>query len=258
MRTLLFSIAFDGRNYHGFQVQKNAVTVEQVFQDAVETVFGSRLPIKGCSRTDSGVHANQFCISMETQSRIPCSKAVLAMNCNLPPDIAVTDCWEVPEGFHARYSCTGKEYLYRILNRAARDPFSHHLALHYPYLLDVETLHNACQDFIGCHDFSAFCSSGSSVEDTRRTVFRASVERKGDFVEFQVAGDGFLYNMVRIMAGTLLGISRGEIPQDGIPEIIRSGERRKAGITAPPWGLYLNRVFYPNMGDEQEKTSGRQ
>lgn len=258
MRTLLFSIAYDGRNYHGFQVQKNAVTVEQVFQDAVEVVFGSRLPIKGCSRTDSGVHANQFCISMETQSRIPCDKAVLAMNCNLPPDIAVTACREVPEGFHARYNCTGKEYLYRILNRTARDPFSHHLALHYPYSLDVETLHNVCQDFIGYHNFSAFCSSGSSVEDTRRTVFRASVERKGDFVEFLVAGDGFLYNMVRIMTGTLLGISRGEIPQNGIPDIIESGERRKAGITAPPWGLYLNRVFYPNMGDSQEKTSGQQ
>ena len=252
MRTLLFSIAYDGRNYHGFQVQKNAVTVEQVFQDAIEVVFGSRLPVKGCSRTDSGVHANQFCISMETQSRIPCNKAVLAMNSNLPSDIAVTSCREVPEGFHARYSCIGKEYLYRILNRPARDPFSHHLALHYPYPLDVETLHKACQDFTGYYDFSAFCSSGSSVEDTRRTIFQASVKRNGDFVEFLVSGDGFLYNMVRIMTGTLLEISRGDIPSDSIPEIIASCDRRRAGVTAPPWGLYLNRVFYPDLEEYRQ------
>ena len=223
---MLLSIAYDGRNYHGFQVQKNAVTVEEVFQDALVRVFGARLPVKGCSRTDSGVHANQFCISMKTESRIPCERVIPAMNTNLPPDIAVTDCREVLEEFHARYSCIGKEYLYRILNRTARDPFS------------------ACRDFAGYHDFTAFCSSGSAVEDTRRTIFRANVERKGDFVEFRVAGDGFLYNMVRIMTGTLLEISRGSIPVEGIPEILESRDRRRAGPTAPAWGLYLNRVFY--------------
>lgn len=245
----MFSIAYDGRNYHGFQVQKNAITVEQVFQDALERVFGGRLPIKGCSRTDAGVHANQFCISMETASRIPCEKALLAMNVNLPPDIAVVGCREVPEGFHARYSCSGKEYIYRILNRTARDPFSHRLALHYPYLLDVEMLNCACQDFTGCHDFTAFCSTGSSVGDMHRTIFSAEVKREGDFVQFRVAGDGFLYNMVRIMTGTLLEISRGGIALDAIPEIIESRDRKRAGATAPPWGLYLNRVFYPGMGD---------
>jgi len=244
LRNLLLSIAYDGRNYHGFQVQKNAVTVEEVFQDALVRVFGARLPVKGCSRTDSGVHANQFCISMKTESRIPCERVIPAMNTNLPPDIAVTDCREVLEEFHARYSCIGKEYLYRILNRTARDPFSEGRALHYPYPLDTELLRTACRDFAGYHDFTAFCSSGSAVEDTRRTIFRANVERKGDFVEFRVAGDGFLYNMVRIMTGTLLEISRGSIPVEGIPEILESRDRRRAGPTAPAWGLYLNRVFY--------------
>lgn len=247
MRTLLFTIAYDGRNYHGFQVQKNAVTVEQVFQDALEQVFGGRLPIKGCSRTDSGVHANHFCISMETDRSIPCDRVILAMNRHLPPDIAVIRCREVPEGFHARYSCIGKEYLYKILNRPARDPFSHRLALHYPYFLDVEKLNRASGDFVGYHDFSAFCSAGSTVEDTRRTIFRAEMRREGDMVLFLVSGDGFLYNMVRIMTGTLLEIARGEIPPDGIPEIIESKDRRRAGATAPPWGLYLNRVFYPGI-----------
>lgn len=241
----MLSIAYDGRNYHGFQVQKNAVTVEEVFQDALERVFGARLPVKGCSRTDSGVHANQFCISTKTESRIPCERVIPAMNTTLPPDIAVTGCREVPEDFHARYSSTGKEYLYRILNRTARDPFSEGRALHYPYPLDIERLKTACRDFVGYQDFTAFCSSGSCVEDTRRTIFRADVEREGDFVEFRVAGDGFLYNMVRIMTGTLLEIARGSIPVDGIPEILESRDRRRAGPTAPAWGLYLNQVFYP-------------
>ena len=241
---MLLSIAYDGRNYHGFQVQKNAVTVEEVFQDALVRVFGARLPVKGCSRTDSGVHANQFCISMKTESRIPCERVIPAMNTNLPPDIAVTDCREVLEEFHARYSCIGKEYLYRILNRTARDPFSEGRALHYPYPLDTELLRTACRDFAGYHDFTAFCSSGSAVEDTRRTIFRANVERKGDFVEFRVAGDGFLYNMVRIIAGTLLEAGKGRIEPDDMEKIIASCDRSRAGATAPARGLKLVQILY--------------
>ena len=244
-RTLLLSIAYDGRNYHGFQVQKNAVSVAQVFQDGVEAVFHKRLPIKGCSRTDAGVHANMFCISMEVQSAIPCDRVIPALNTHLPPDVAVIACREVPQGFHARYDCVGKEYLYRILNRVPRDPFSGGLALHHPYPLDVERMNAACREFLGEHDFSAFCSAGSDVEDRVRTIHWASVQREGDFVLFRVAGDGFLYNMVRIMTGTLLEVSRGAILPEEIPDILQSRDRSRAGVTAPPDGLYLNRVFYP-------------
>lgn len=244
-RTLLLSIAYDGRKYHGFQVQKNAVTVAQVFQDGVEAVFKKRLPIKGCSRTDAGVHANMFCISIEVESVIPCERVIPALNTRLPPDVAVTDCREVPEGFHARYDCVGKEYLYRILNRIPKDPFSDGLALHHPYPLDLERMNAACQGFLGEHDFSAFCSAGSDVEDRIRTIHWAEVERENDFVLFRVAGDGFLYNMVRIMTGTLLEVSRGAIQPEEIPDIIESKNRALAGMTAPSAGLYLNKVFYP-------------
>ena len=243
-RTLLITIAYDGRNYHGFQVQKNAASVAEVFQDAVEAVFKKRHPIKGCSRTDSGVHANMFCISMEVENPIPCEKVIPALNIKLPPDVSVLDCREVPEGFHARYDCEGKEYVYRILNRIPKDPFSHGLALHHPYRLDLERMNRACQGFLGTHDYSAFCSVGCDVEDHVRTIHWAKVEREGDFVIFRVAGDGFLYNMVRIMVGTLLAVSRGAIEPEDIPDIIASRDRSRAGMTALPCGLYLNRVFY--------------
>ena len=245
IRTLLLTIAYDGRRYHGFQVQKNAVSVAQVFQDGLEQVFGKRISIKGCSRTDAGVHANAFCISLELESAIDCERMIPALNTRLPADIAVLDCREVPQGFHARYDCVGKEYLYRILNRVARDPFLDHLVLHYPYPLDLSSMNKACEAFLGTHDFSAFCSAGSDVEDRVRTIHWANVTREGDMVLFRVAGDGFLYNMVRIMVGTLLEVSRGAIQPQEVEKMIQSRDRGQAGTTAPPWGLYLNRVFYP-------------
>ena len=244
MRNLLVTMRYDGTAYHGWQVQENAVTVQQVFQDALESVFGARLPVTGCSRTDAGVHARMYCCNFRTESAIPCEKIPYALNANLPDDIGVYDCREVPADFHARYSCAEKRYLYRIRNSPFRDPFLLRRALLYRLPLDEALLHRASQAFCGTHDFRAFASAGGSVEDTVRTVSYAAVRRQGEDVFFEVQADGFLYNMVRIMVGTLLGVAEGKIEPDGIPAILAAGDRDRAGVTAPPQGLYLQNVIY--------------
>lgn len=243
-RHLLLTIQYRGTRYHGFQVQKNAVSVAQVLQDAVERVFGERLDVKGCSRTDAGVHANRFALTLRTNAAIPCAAVTRALNVNLPDDIAVLNCREVPDGFHPRYSCLGKRYIYQIWNAPVKNVFLSDLALHWKYPLNVERMDESARAFLGTHDFTAFCSAGGKKEDTVRTITDASVARKGDMVVFSVTGNGFLYNMVRIMTGTLLEISRGGIAPDVIPEILQSRNRSLAGPTAPAHGLYLDEVFY--------------
>ena len=244
MRHLLLTIRYRGTRYHGYQVQQNAVTVAQTVQDAVERIFGERLPIKGCSRTDAGVHANCFALTLRTASVMACDAVVRAMNVHLPSDIAVTGCREVPDAFHPRYDCKGKRYLYRIYNGTVRDPFSADLALFWKYPLDERRMDAAAQGFVGTHDFAAFCSSGSGVQDTVRTVTDASVTRHGDFVIYSVTGNGFLYNMVRIMVGTLLEATRGVYTPADVLHMLEGRDRSAAGPTAPPHGLYLDAVFY--------------
>lgn len=244
MRNLLLTISFDGTAYHGWQVQENAVTVQQTLQDALEKICSNRDNVVGCSRTDSGVHANMYCCNVRTESPIACDRLVTALNAVMPRDIAALDCREVDFDFHARYDCKSKEYIYKIWNSPNKNPFLFNHTLHYKYPLDAEFLSQQAKDFIGTHDFSAFCAAGSSVEDTVRTVMNASVERDGDMVIFRVEADGFLYNMVRIMTGTLLDIAKGKIPADSIPQIIDSGSRFAAGYTAPARGLYLNNINY--------------
>lgn len=248
-RNLLLTLCYDGTRYHGWQVQKNALAVQEVFQKPLEKILGGPHDVKGCSRTDSGVHANQYCISVVTSSPIAPERLTAALNNMLPKDIAVLSCREVAADFHARYSCTGKEYIYKIWNAPVRNPFLEGYALHYPYSLDASLLHHACQGFLGQHDFSAFCSLGSGVEDHIRTVHLCEVSRDGSLVLFRTRADGYLYNMVRIMTGTLLRIAQGKIAPDAIPSIIASQNRKEAGPTAPPWALYLNKVFYGGIDE---------
>ena len=244
MRNLLLTISFDGSAYHGWQVQDNAVTVQQTLQDALEHICGKRDNIVGCSRTDAGVHANMYCCNLRTESAIDCKKLVGALNAVLPRDIAAMDCCEVDYEFHARYDCKSKEYIYKIWNSPNKNPFLYNYSLHYKYPLDEKFLDSQTKAFIGTHHFDSFCAAGSSVADTERTVKNASVERDGDMVIFRVEADGFLYNMVRIMTGTLIDISRGKIPADSIGGIIDAKNRFAAGRTAPANGLYLNKIFY--------------
>lgn len=244
MRRLLVTIRYDGSAYHGYQVQSNAVTVQEVFQNAVQKVFGKRLDVKGCSRTDSGVHANMYCISFDTDMNISNESVVLALNTYLPSDIAAYDCKEVPAEFHPRYSCKSKEYLYKIYNGKYRNPFYAKYAFWYRYNLDAEYLNKEAQTFVGKYDYSGFCSVKSDVEDTVREIYSCRVWREDDFVYFKVSGDGFLYNMVRIMVGTLLFINEGKIKSGELENVILSKDRKRAGKTAPPQGLYLNNICY--------------
>ena len=244
MKNYLVTIAYDGTDYHGWQVQPNGITVQQTVQDAVEKILGKRENIIGCSRTDAGVHANEFCFNMRTHKDIIPFRFVGGMNAVLPDDIAVKNCQEVDIDFHARYDCKGKEYVYKIWNSPSRNPFCEGRYLHYKKKIDASFLNEQAQKFVGKHDFSSFCASKSSVEDTVRTVEYFSVSSSEEEVIFKVKADGFLYNMVRIMIGTLLEVSEGKIPADTIGDIIESKSREKAGRTVPPYGLYLNKVFY--------------
>lgn len=244
MRRLLVTIRYDGSAYHGYQVQSNALTVQEVFQNAVQKVFGKRLDVKGCSRTDSGVHANMYCISFDTDMNISNESVILALNTYLPEDVAAYDCKEVDMDFHPRYNCKSKEYIYKIYNGKYRNPFYAKYTLWYRWNIDAEYLNNEAQAFVGKYDYSGFCSIKTDVEDTVREIYYCKVWREDDFVFFKVCGDGFLYNMVRIMVGTLLFVSEGKIKSGELKSIILSKDRKKAGKTAPPQGLYLNNVSY--------------
>ena len=244
MRNILLTIAFDGKNYCGFQVQKNAVSVAERVQDAIERVTGVRSDIKGCSRTDSGVHAEMFCISFFTDCALSEEKLCRALDAVLPKDIAALECREVPQDFHARYSCKGKKYRYRIWNGRSKNPFLQGRAYEYFKRCDEEKMDRAARLIEGTRDFSAFMAAGSSVEDRVRTVTQCRCERFGDEIVITVAADGFLYNMVRIIVGTLLWVSEGKIAPEDIPAIIESKDRSKAGPTASAEGLYLSEVYY--------------
>lgn len=178
MRNLLIEIKYDGSLYHGWQVQKNALTVQEVFQNAVEKVFGERLDVKGCSRTDAGVHANMYCLTLNTEMAISDDGVVMALNTYLPKDIAAVACREVDRDFHPRYSCKTKEYVYKIYNGKIRNPFYADYALHYRYPIDADYLNKEAQAFVGTYDYIGFCSANSDVEDTVRTVKACSVWRQ--------------------------------------------------------------------------------
>ncbi len=245
MRNLLLTLAYSGKNLHGWQIQENAVTVQEVFQNALWQIIHERPDIKGCSRTDSGVHANMYCVSMKIAHPITNDHLMLAMNRYLPDDVAVLSVEDVPDEFHARYSCKGKEYVYKVWNSRVRNPFFIDMALHYRYDMDVDALNREAQAFVGKHDFTSFCTLDKREKgDFTRTVKYFRVEREGSLVTFTVAADGFLYNMVRIMVGTLLAIGQGRIPYGSLAGIIEACDRKCAGPTAPACGLYLNKVFY--------------
>lgn len=246
-RNHLIRLAFCGTAYHGFQVQQNAVTVCEVLQNAMETVLGGRAPVKGCSRTDAGVHARDFCVSFFADTALPMDKLPLALNANLPPDIRVFHAQTVPQDFHARYAAAEKEYRYVILNSPVEDAFVPHLSYRVAGEIDAQAMDAAARPLLGRHDFAAFMTGDAGDMDTVRTLRRADVRRLGPYVVFTVAGDGFLYNMVRILAGTLLGAGRGK-PVD-MNAILQSKDRSVAGDTLPARGLYLNRVRYPGMPD---------
>lgn len=245
MSRMLLTIKYDGTDYCGWQVQPNDISVQSVVQKALIKLTGeSGIKLSGCSRTDSGVHAEMFCCHFDTECRIPISKFPIALNTHLPPDIRAYDCRTVPDDFHARYNSVGKTYVYKIRNSAVADPFKYKYFLQVPEHIDEKLMNDACRAFVGTYDFKGFCSAGSSVTDTVRTVSDCRAERIGDEIYISITADGFLYNMVRIIVGTLLDVVFGRISVEELPEIIASRDRNRAGATARPHGLYLKQVHY--------------
>ena len=244
MRNIKLTLCYDGSAFHGYQQQDNAETVEAALKKALRRLIGEDVKPVSCSRTDAGVHAEMFVCNFKTETDRENEKLLRGLNALLPPTVAVQTCEDVPLSFHARYDCTGKEYRYLIWNAPVRNPFYVGRAVHVPYALDVERMDKAAKLFLGTHDFSAYCASGSEVKSKVRTVTACSVRRNGELVIFSVRGNGFLYNMVRIMAGTLLSLSAGGLTEEDIMRSLKSGKRTDAGPTAKAEGLYLHEVYY--------------
>lgn len=244
MKTALI-LSYLGSRYHGWQRQNNALTVQQLVEDAWEKTCGCKAYISGCGRTDAGVHAKYYVASTDAPTTIPMDRLPMALNARLPEDVTVRKAVPVEDDFDARFSCTGKEYTYLIHNSRVRDPFYIDRAWFFPQKLDTAAMERAAEDFAGTQDFAAVHNEGTPVSSTVRTVCYCKVERRpGDIIAVRVSADGFLYNMVRVIVGTLVYVGLGKIPPDGIPGILRSGDRLRAGTTAPACGLYMTALTY--------------
>lgn len=246
MRNIKVVMSYNGTAYHGFQRQNNAPSIQQTVEEALSVLLKHTVAINGCSRTDAGVHANEFVFNFRTDSTIPCDGLIKGANALLPQDIAFISCEDKDDAFHARFGSVGKEYIYKIYLNPIRDVFASQLALHYPYKLDIEKMRSAARLMTGTHDFAAFCKAESigHLATTVRTVYSIEVTESGAFAEITVRGNGFLHNMVRIIAGTLIYVSEGKRCEADILNALEKKDRESAGKTVPACGLYLNRVFY--------------
>ena len=252
MKNIALILRYDGSRYHGWQVQKNEISVAQTLEEALTKTCGHPVKTVGCGRTDAGVHALRYCANFRSDTRIPLERLPLAVNARLPGDIAVLEAVEAPEDFNAIGSCIKKEYVYKILNSNIRDPFLQQRVCFYPQHLNMELMQRAGRAFEGTHDFRAVRSEGTQTKTTVRTVYDVRVEERlftaaegtGREIDIFVTGNGFLYNMVRIIAGTLWEVGTGRREVDSVARAITSMDRATAGKTAPAHGLYLEQVFY--------------
>ena len=238
MRNIALFLTYEGTAYHGWQVQKRDVTIGQTMEEAAARIVGHPVKMTGCGRTDAGVHARKYVANFRTSSTIPVDRLPYAMNTHLPEDIVVHD------DFNAIGSCVRKEYTYLIYNSRIRDPFYVNRAWFYPKHLDETIMQKAADQFVGTHDFAAVRSVGTDVKSTVRTVYYYNVERKGDLIELKVCANGFLYNMARAMAGTVVYAAEGKIKPEEIGALLESGNRTAAGPTVPPGGLYMTQLWY--------------
>ena len=245
MKRIKLTVAYDGTNYHGWQVKPNAVTIEGKLNEAISELTKETIQVIGASRTDAGVHALGNVAVFDTESRIPGEKFSYALNQRLPDDIVIQQSQEVDKDFHPRYCTCEKTYEYVILNRKFPLPEYRNTAFFYYGDLDIKAMQEATKAFLGEHDFAGFCSAGAQVKTTVRTIYELTVEKKdNDMICIRVRGNGFLYNMVRIIAGTLLEVGKGNIEAKSLENRIAAADRSQAGPTAPARGLKLIRIQY--------------
>ena len=244
MRNIALFLKYDGTAYHGWQIQKNARTVEETIELAAARVVGHPVHLTGCGRTDAGVHARVYVANFRTESRIPIDRLPYALNTHLPQDILIYDAREVHDGFNAIGSCVRKEYTYQIYNSRMRDPFYVNRAWFYPKHLDESIMRRAAEQFVGTHDFAAVRSVGTDVKSTVRTVHHFEVERQDELIFCRICANGFLYNMARAMTGTVVYAAEGKIDPEEIGAILKSGNRTAAGPTVPPGGLFMTQLWY--------------
>lgn len=243
-RNIALRLSYDGTRYHGWQVQKKDVTVCGTMEAALTKLCGHTVKLTGCGRTDAGVHAERYCANFFSDTGIPVDRLPYAVNSLLPEDICVKAAVEAEEDFNAILSCEKKEYTYRIYNSRIRDPFWRDRAYFYPSPLKLDVMKRAAKMFVGTHDFAAVRSVGTETKTTVRTVYWYEVEEGERTIDLRVCADGFLYNMARAMAGTLIYASEGKLSPEDIPGLLEKGDRCLTGPTAPPQGLYLSRVWY--------------
>ncbi len=238
------TVAYDGTNYNGWQVQPNGVTIESELNRHLSELLGEEIRVTGASRTDAGVHARGNVAVFDTTARMPADKISYAMNTRLPVDIRIQESCEVAPDFHPRFCETVKTYEYKICNRRFPDPCSRLYSLFYYWDLDEKRMQKAADYLVGTHDFTSFCTNKPEVTDHVRTIYSLDVTREGEMITVRVRGNGFLYNMVRIIAGTLLRVGSGMMEPDEIPEILAARDRGRAGETAPAHGLTLVNIKY--------------
>ena len=257
MRRIRLTIAYDGTNYVGWQVQPNGVSIEEVLNGALKKLLKEEISVIGASRTDSGVHADGNVCVFDTESRIPADKFRFALNEFLPEDIRVQESKEVPLSYHPRKVNSVKTYEYRILNRVLPLPKERNYSYFYYYPLDEKKMDRAAKALLGEHDFKSFCSIRTNAEDTVRRIYTADVTREGDIITLRLSGSGFLYNMVRIIAGTLVKIGAGIYPEEAMAEILEARSREKAGPRAPAMGLTLKSIAEEEALPERIREENR-
>lgn len=244
MKRVKLVVAYDGTNYHGWQVQDNGITIEEVLNRTISELVQEDIKVIGASRTDAGVHACGNVAVFDTESRIPEDKFSFALNQRLPEDIRIQESCEVDADFHPRYADTVKTYEYNILNRRFELPSKRLYAAFCYYPMDIERMNQAAAYLVGEHDFKSFCSAGAQVQTTVRTIYAVNVTKDDDMVHIRITGNGFLYNMVRIIAGTLMQVGTGLMEPEQVKEILEARDRSKAGPTAVAKGLTLVEIRY--------------
>jgi tRNA pseudouridine38-40 synthase len=249
VRNILLTIEYDGTNYHGWQRQKNALSIQQLIEESIENVTGVRTKLIGSGRTDTGVHALGQRANFKTNTNIPTDRIPLALNGHLPLDIRIINAIEVDPEFHARYDVIGKKYRYRIFNRSIPSAVLRNYSCYIPVKLDLDSMKEAAGYIIGRKDFSSFCSSGSLVRSRIRKVQSLELETEGNIIDMSIIADGFLYNMVRIIAGTLVEVGKGNMAPGDVKALLEKRDRKRAGPTLPPQGLFLEEVYYRGILD---------